>query len=639
MPDLLIELFSEEIPARMQGKARDDLKRMVTDGLVEAGLTYAGAGAFSTPRRLTLTVQGLSAESRAVREERKGPSTSAPQQAIDGFLRSTGLRLDQLERRADKKGETFFAVIEKPGRKAPAIIAEVLEATIRNFPWPKSMRWGSGSLRWVRPLHSILCILSDEAGAEVVPLEVDGIRSGNTTEGHRFMAPGRFAVSSFDDYAAKLRAAKVMLDPAEREAHIWNHATQTAFARGLEVVEDKALLTEVAGLVEWPVPLMGPIADEFLHLPPEVLQTSMREHQKFFSVKNPKTGRIEKFLTVANTETADHGATILKGNGKVLAARLSDARFFWDNDLRVAKAGMADWAEGLKAVTFHNKLGSQADRIARIAALARGEADVMQDVAPRDVARIAALDGVKVAGVPTQAFQFIGMNTQTAPFDNPKVRAAIAAALPYDAMFAAALHGRGQPLWGDDPAAGLRFPQPMGYVTDLDRARALMAESGVGPVTVPFAFDLGQAAVAEPVAILLQEALAQIGITVEIEKVPAGQLGTRLQEKTVPFFFEGSIAFLADPDYFFRIFYNGETRWNFGSYRNAEFATLVERTRHETDRAAYEADVARMIALAKQDLPLILLWHPTLDVAMRADVTGYGFAFHRMLDLRPLARG
>ncbi|MFN3647837.1 MAG: glycine--tRNA ligase subunit beta [Gemmobacter sp.] len=394
MPDLLIELFSEEIPARMQGKARDDLKRMVTDGLVEAGLTYAGAGAFSTPRRLTLTVQGLSAESRAVREERKGPSTSAPQQAIDGFLRSTGLRLDQLERRADKKGETFFAVIEKPGRKAPAIIAEVLEATIRNFPWPKSMRWGSGSLRWVRPLHSILCILSDEAGAEVVPLEVDGIRSGNTTEGHRFMAPGRFAVSSFDDYAAKLRAAKVMLDPAEREAHIWNHATQTAFARGLEVVEDKALLTEVAGLVEWPVPLMGPIADEFLHLPPEVLQTSMREHQKFFSVKNPKTGRIEKFLTVANTETADHGATILKGNGKVLAARLSDARFFWDNDLRVAKAGMADWAEGLKAVTFHNKLGSQADRIARIAALARELAPVV-GADPDDAeqaARIAKLD-------------------------------------------------------------------------------------------------------------------------------------------------------------------------------------------------------------------------------------------------------
>ena len=394
MPDLLLELFSEEIPARMQARAREDLKKLVTDGLVEAGLTYAGAGAFSTPRRLTLTVQGLSAESRAVREERKGPATTAPQQAIDGFLRSTGLTLDQLERRADKKGETFFAVVERPGRKAPAIIAEVLEATIRNFPWPKSMRWGSGSLRWVRPLHSILCILSDEAGAEVVPLDVDGIRSGNTTEGHRFMAPGRFAVSSFDDYATKLRSAKVMLDPAEREAHIWNHATQTAFAQGLEVVEDKALLTEVAGLVEWPVPLMGPIADEFLHLPPEVLQTSMREHQKFFSVKNPKTGRIEKFLTVANTETADHGETILKGNGKVLAARLSDARFFWDNDLRVAKAGMADWEAGLKAVTFHNKLGSQADRIERIAALARELAPVVgadPDLCDR-AARLAKLD-------------------------------------------------------------------------------------------------------------------------------------------------------------------------------------------------------------------------------------------------------
>jgi glycyl-tRNA synthetase beta chain len=394
MPDLLIELFSEEIPARMQGRAREDLRKLVTDGLVSAGFTYASAGAFSTPRRLTLTVQGLSAESRPVREERKGPSTTAPQPAIDGFLRSTGLTLDQLERRADKKGETFYAVVERPGRKAPAIIAEVLEAAIRTFPWPKSMRWGSGSLRWVRPLHSILCLLSDEAGAEVVPLEVDGIIAGNTTEGHRFMAPGRFAVSSFDDYAAKLRAARVMLDPAEREAHIWNHATQTAFAQGLEVVPDAALLTEVAGLVEWPVPLMGAIAAEFLHLPPEVLQTSMREHQKFFSVKNPKTGRIEKFLTVANNEAADGGDTILKGNAKVLAARLSDARFFWDNDLRVAKAGMGDWAEGLKSVTFHNKLGSQADRIERIAALAR-ELAPMVGADPDDAeqaARMAKLD-------------------------------------------------------------------------------------------------------------------------------------------------------------------------------------------------------------------------------------------------------
>ncbi len=371
MPDLLIELFSEEIPARMQARAREDLKSLVTNGLVEAGLTYASAGAFSTPRRLTLTIEGLTAESKPVREERKGPAATAPQAAIEGFLRSTGLTLGQLERRADKKGETLYAVIEKPGREAPAIIAEVLEAAIRNFPWPKSMRWGAGTLRWVRPLHSILCLLTDETGSTVVPLTVEGIISGNTTEGHRFLAPGRFAVTGFDDYAARLKRAHVVLDSAEREAAIWQGAQNLAFAAGMEVVEDKGLLSEVAGLVEWPVPLMGRIAEDFLHLPAEVLQTSMKEHQKFFSVKNPKTGRIEGFVTVANTQPADHGATILKGNQKVLTARLSDARFFYENDLRVAKAGMGEWLEGLKSVTFHNKLGSQADRIARIAALAR----------------------------------------------------------------------------------------------------------------------------------------------------------------------------------------------------------------------------------------------------------------------------
>ncbi|WP_435259619.1 glycine--tRNA ligase subunit beta [Thioclava sp. FR2] len=375
MPDLLIELFSEEIPARMQARAREDLKKLVADGLVTAGLTYASSGAFSTPRRLALAVEGLTTESKPTREERKGPATTAPQQAIDGFLRSTGLTLDQLEKRADKKGETYFAVIEKPGRRAEEIIAEVLEATIRNFPWPKSMRWGAGTLRWVRPLHSILCILSDEEGHRVVPVTVDHITSGNTTTGHRFLSPGRFGVHNFDDYAAKLKRAHVILDSAEREDAIWQTAQNLAFAAGMEVVEDRGLLTEVAGLVEWPVPLMGRIADQFLDLPPEVLQTSMKEHQKFFSTRNPKTGRIEGFITVANTETADHGATILKGNQKVLTARLSDAKFFWENDLRVAKAGMGDWEEGLKAVTFHNKLGSQADRIARVAALAR-------DVAP-----------------------------------------------------------------------------------------------------------------------------------------------------------------------------------------------------------------------------------------------------------------
>ncbi len=268
MPDLLIELFSEEIPARMQGMAREALKKMVTDGLVEAGLTYASAGAFSTPRRLVLAVEGLTAESRPVREERKGPNVSAPAAAVEGFLRSTGLTLDQLEKRADKKGEVYFAVVEKPGRAAAEIVAEVLEGAIRGFPWPKSMRWGNGALRWVRPLHSILCVLSDEGGASVVPLEVDGIVAGNVTEGHRFMGIGRFTVSSFDDYAAKLRRAKVMLDSAEREAAIWSAAQNLAFAQGLEVVPDAGLLTEVAGLVEWPVPLMGRIAPEFLGLPP-----------------------------------------------------------------------------------------------------------------------------------------------------------------------------------------------------------------------------------------------------------------------------------------------------------------------------------------------------------------------------------
>ena len=394
MPDLLIELFSEEIPARMQGKAADDLKRLITDGLVDAGLTYAGAAAFATPRRLCLAIEGLDAESKPVVEERKGPNTSAPQQALDGFLRSTGLTIDQLEKRADKKGEVWFAVMKKPGRPAADIIAETLEAAIRNFPWPKSMRWGSGSLRWVRPLHSILCLLTSEAGAEVVPLTVDGITAGDSTEGHRFMAPGRFSVSSFEDYRAKLKRAHVILDPSERADAIWAEASAQAFANGLEIVEDRGLLAEVSGLVEWPVVLMGKIGEEFLGLPPEVLQTSMKEHQKFFSVRNPKTGRIERFVTVANRETADHGETILKGNQKVLSARLSDARFFWENDLRVAKAGMGEWLDGLKSVTFHNKLGSQADRIERIAALAREIAPLVGAEAAQaeEAARIAKAD-------------------------------------------------------------------------------------------------------------------------------------------------------------------------------------------------------------------------------------------------------
>ncbi len=376
MPDLLIELFSEEIPARMQTRAGEDLKKRITDGLVEAGLTYASAAALTTPRRLTLAVEGLLAESPTIREERKGPKVGAPDKAIEGFLRGAGLTRDQLEERDTPKGAVYFAQIEKAGRPAAEIVAEVLEVTIRNFPWPKSMRWGSGPMRWVRPLHSILCILTDEAGAQVVPLEVEGITSGDTTEGHRFMAPNRFAVSSFEDYAAKLKRAFVVLSPEERAEHIWNDAQNMAFAAGLEVVDDKGLLAEVAGLVEWPVVLMGQIDDEFLDLPPEVLQTSMKEHQKFFSVKNPKTGRIERFITVANRETADNGATILAGNQKVLSARLADAKFFWENDLRVAKSDITQWTSSLENVTFHNKLGTQAERIDRIAALARELAPV-----------------------------------------------------------------------------------------------------------------------------------------------------------------------------------------------------------------------------------------------------------------------
>ncbi|WP_417679016.1 glycine--tRNA ligase subunit beta [Pseudodonghicola sp.] len=372
MPDLLIELFSEEIPARMQARAAEDLKQRVTDGLVEAGLTYAGAAAFSTPRRLTLALEGLLAHSPTLKEERKGPKVGAPEQAIEGFLRGAGLSRDQLEERDTPKGAIYFATLTKPGRPAAEIVAEVLENTIRNFPWPKSMRWGAGPLRWVRPLHSILCILSDEAGASVVPLEVEGIRAGDTTRGHRFMAPATFAVSSFESYAAQLKRAFVILSAEERADHIWSEATNMAFAAGLEVVEDKGLLAEVSGLVEWPVVLMGEIGADFLNLPPEVLQTSMKEHQKFFSVRDPKTGRIVRFITVANRETTDHGKTILAGNQKVLSARLSDAKFFWENDLRVAqRQGLSAWTDRLAHVTFHNKLGSQKARIARIALLAR----------------------------------------------------------------------------------------------------------------------------------------------------------------------------------------------------------------------------------------------------------------------------
>ncbi len=372
MADLLLELLSEEIPARMQARAGRDLTRLVTDHLVEAGLTYSGARAFAGPGRLALAVPGLPARTPDRRVLRMGPRADAPETAIEGFLRSTGLAREQLEERADKKGSVLFAVIERPGRPAAEVVAEAVEAAVRGFPWPKSMRWGAGSLRWVRPLRSILCLLTDEAGAEIVPLEIDGIRASDVTRGHRVHAPEQFRVAGFEDYEAKLRAARVVLEAEERRDTIRHEAEHLAFAAGLELVEDRGLLDEVAGLVEWPVVLMGAIGPEFLDLPAEVLQTSMREHQKFFSVRNAATGRIERFVTVANVAAPDGGQAILAGNRRVLAARLSDAKFFWENDLRtVREKGLEGMAGRLRDVVFHARLGTQAARVARIEALAR----------------------------------------------------------------------------------------------------------------------------------------------------------------------------------------------------------------------------------------------------------------------------
>ncbi len=389
MPDLLIELLSEEIPARMQPRARADLMGMVTDGLVEAGLTYAGARAFSTPRRLAVAVQGLPDRSQGTVEERRGPRVGAPDKAVEGFLRGAGVERAALEEREEKKGAVYVVTIRTPGRDVDAIVADVLERAIRGFPWPKSMRWGEGTLRWVRPLRRILCVLTDEGGHRIVPLEVDGIVAGDVTEGHSAMAPAAFPVTGFADYAARLSRAHVVLDAARRADAIRSDAANLAFAAGASVVEDEGLLEEVAGLVEWPVTLMGAINAAYLDLPAEVLRTSMKEHQKFFSVADGQ-GRITRFVTVANRETADDGATILAGNARVLAARLADAKFFWANDLAVAKAGMEPWLEKLRSVTFHARLGSQYERIERIAALAREIAPAV-GADPEEAARAARL--------------------------------------------------------------------------------------------------------------------------------------------------------------------------------------------------------------------------------------------------------
>ena len=363
MSELLLELFSEEIPARLQTKAAEDLKSLITNGLVDAGLTYEGAQVHATPRRLVLSVEGLNAKAADTREERKGPKVDAPQAAIDGFLRSTGLSLDQLTKQEDKKGAFYVAVIKKDGRAATDVIAALVPDVIRKFPWGKPMRWGSGSLKWVRPLQSILCTFD----GEVVPFEVDGFVAGNTTKGHRFLAPDVIRASRFEDYALALNKAKVIVDASARVEHIRADAKALAFAQGLEMIEDEGLLKEVAGLVEWPVVLMGSFDEAYLAVPPEVIITTIKNNQKCFCLKKADGSLANKYLLVANIIPRDGGAEIIRGNNKVIAARLSDAKFFWDQDRKVK---LEDQLPKLDSITYHAKLGSQGERVKRIEALA-----------------------------------------------------------------------------------------------------------------------------------------------------------------------------------------------------------------------------------------------------------------------------
>jgi glycyl-tRNA synthetase beta chain len=370
MPQLLLELFSEEIPARMQAQAARDLERMVREALAKEGFLPEAMKAFAGPRRLTLVVEGLPTAQADRSEERKGPRANAPDQAIEGFLRSTGLTRDQL---VDRDG-VYYATLQRPGRPTPAIVAEMVEQIVRAFPWPKSMVSGTSRLRWVRPLKRILCVF----GCEVVPFAIDGIESGDLTEGHRFMGGKQpIRVRDFDQYQDGLARNCVVLDAEERKERIMDAARTLAFARNFELVEDEGLLDEVAGLAEWPTPVMGDMDPAFLDLPPEVIRTSMRVHQRYFAVRDPETGfLVPHFITVANIEATDGGETIAKGNAKVLTARLSDARYFWNEDLKVP---LEDRLEKLKGVTFHAKLGTMYERVERITALAGELAPFVRD--------------------------------------------------------------------------------------------------------------------------------------------------------------------------------------------------------------------------------------------------------------------
>ncbi|MGV8929748.1 MAG: glycine--tRNA ligase subunit beta [Brevundimonas sp.] len=362
MAQFLLELFSEEIPARMQGGAARDLERMATERLKAAGLTFDALTTFAGPRRLTLVVEGLPTATPDREEELKGPRTSAPEQALEGFLRKTGLTKDQLTERDG----VWMAVLSSKGQPTADLLPAMVDQIVRGFPWAKSMRWGSGTLRWIRPLKRIVALFD----GHVVPFDIDGIASGDLTEGHRFLGCGRaFAVKDFADYRAKLESDFVLLDAVDRRLKILEAAKKVCADRGLALVDDDGLLDEVAGLAEWPTPILGDMDPAFLSLPPEVVRLSMKVHQKYFAVRDPATHKLAPhFVVVANVEASDGGKALSAGNSRVLSARLDDARFFWDEDL---KTGFDVWAKKLEGVTFHAKLGTLAERVERIAALAR----------------------------------------------------------------------------------------------------------------------------------------------------------------------------------------------------------------------------------------------------------------------------
>ena len=365
MPDLLLELFSEEIPARMQAGAARDLERLMVGALTDRGYLFEGIKAFAGPRRLTLAITGLPAKQKDVREELKGPKTDAPEAALAGFLKKTGLSRDQLKVEKTPKGDVYMAVIERAGRETPHVLAEIIPEVMAKLPWPKSMRWKPGlSVRWVRPLHSILCTFD----GELVPFSFAGISSGLHTRGHRFLSQGKIEAKRFDDYAQKLKAAHVVLEAEERAAIIFEGVKQAAFVHQLEMIPDEGLLAEVLGLAEWPVVYIGTIQNEFMDVPAEILQTSMRTHQKYFSLRDPRTGKMaNRFALVANMIASDGGKEIVAGNERVLRARLSDAKFFWDED---RKTKLIDRVEKLQGIVFHAKLGTQFERVERIEALA-----------------------------------------------------------------------------------------------------------------------------------------------------------------------------------------------------------------------------------------------------------------------------